>query len=40
MDKYLNAGVVNEENLPSIIPLPCPIQVLTEAFAKISCFYP
>jgi len=35
MEEYSNGGVVNEEDLPPIIPLPCPIRVLTLVFAKI-----
>jgi len=40
MEEYSNGGVVDEEDLPPIIPLPCPIRVLTKVFATVPCFYP
>ena len=40
MEEYLNGGVVNEDNLPPVIPLLCLIQVLAKVFSKITFFYP
>jgi len=40
MKEYSNGGVVNEEDLPPIIPLPYPIRVLEKFFAKNPFFYP
>ena len=40
MEEYPNGGVVNEEDLPPIIPLHCPIRVLTKVFAIVHFFYP
>jgi len=35
MEEYLNGWVVNEEDLPPIIPLPHAIRFLTKVVAKI-----
>ena len=35
MEEYSNGGVVNEEDLPPIILLPCPIWVSNISLAKI-----
>ena len=40
MDEYSNGGLVNEEDLPPIITLPCPIRVFTKVLAIVPCFYP
>ena len=32
-------GVVNEVDLPPIVPLACRVRVLTKIFAKIPLFY-
>jgi len=40
MEEYSNGGVLNEEDLPPITTLPCPIRVLTKVFAIAPRFYP
>ena len=39
MVEYLNGGVVNDEDLPPIVTLPCPIQVFSKVFTIFLCFY-
>jgi len=40
MVEYLNGEVVNEEYLPLMVILPCPILVLPQVFAIVPCIYP
>jgi len=39
MEEYSNGGVVNEEDLPPIITLPCPIRVLIMVSSIVPCIY-
>jgi len=40
MEEYSNGGVVNEEDLPPLIILPCPMQVFPKVFAIVLYFHP